>query len=268
MLCLFLFLSGGAPVSAAEQDPELVAVAQRLATAIEKSDATLAQAQFTRDGWDRSPDSGQRMYGQGVRKHFELRSVGTQKQGERAVATVDVSVAGRTVDQIYLYLVRQSGRWLIDAIDENRGHPEPFLAGQVPAAFRVEDLPSSPALVALGQLITDAAIDKPGAQARLHAQIVDTSSVGYLDLSELRGATCKGAHFSEPMGKVALVFERPPAPANPSPDRVFLYLQRQQSVWHVYAKSYGRASVRSMLPETRFYLKAPPAPNPNPAPIR
>jgi hypothetical protein len=258
-LCLFLFLNGGSPVSAAEENPELGAVVQKLAAGIEKGDEPLAQAQFTRNAWEREEDSGRSLYGQGTRKRFELRLTGTQVRGERAVATVDVNVAGKAVDRVYLYLVRQSGRWLVDGIDENRGHHEPFLLGQVPALFRVEALPSSPELLALGTLLTDAASGKPGASERLHAQIVDTSSVGYLNLAELRGASCKAAHFSEPLGKVALVFERAPDARSPAPERIFLYLQKQPDRWHVYSRSYGHASARSMLPETRFYLKSGPA---------
>lgn len=250
-------------MSAAQDDPELAAVVQKLAVALDKSDAALAQSQFTRGAWERRDDSGQGLYEQGTRKRFQLRLAATQAQGERAVATVEVSVAGKIVDRIYLYLLRQSGRWLVDGLDENRGHHEPFLKGQVPAAFRVEELPNSPALIALGALLTEAASGKPGALERLYAQVVDTSSVGYLHLDELRGATCKAAYLLEPLGKVALVFERAPAPApasapsGPPPEPVVLYLQRQQAQWHVFSKSYGRPSARSMLPETRFYLKAP-----------
>lgn len=247
-------------MSAAQDDPELAAVVQKLAAALDKRDASLAQAQFTPDGWQRREDSGQGLYEQGTRKRFELRLAATQKQGERAVITVDVIVAGKAVDRIYLYLLRQSGRWLVDGLDENRGHHEPFLKGQVPAAFRVEDLPNSPSLIALGALITEAASGKPGAIERLYAQVVDTSSVGYLHLAELRGATCKAAYFLEPLGKVALVFERAAEPPSAQPEPVVLYLQRQQAQWHVFSKSYGRASARAMLPETRFYLKAPSTP--------
>lgn len=257
-LALFLLGSRESLAYAAEDDPELSTVVQKLATAIEKSDAALAQAQFTQEAWRRPEDSGQSLYEQGRHKLFALRLAAIQRQGERAVVSVDVNIGGKRVDRVYLYTIRQNGHWLVDGLDENRGHHEPFLVGKVPAAFRVEDLPSSAPLMALGALMVDAANGKPGSADQLHAQVVDTSSVGYLQLAELRGATCKAAHFSASLGKVALVFERPITPARPSPERIFLYLQRQQAVWHVYSRSYGFASASSMLPETRFYLKAPP----------
>lgn len=248
---------------AAEDDPELVALAQKLGAAIARSDAAQAQAQFTPTAWSSIADSGERLYKQGTRKHFELRLFATQRQGERAVLSVDVSAAGRLVDRVYLYAVRQSGHWLVEGLDENRGHHEPFLAGQVPAAFRVEELPNSAELMGLGAQIIDAANAKPGAVDKLYKQVVDTSSTGYLELAELRGAACKAAYFSAPLGKVALVFEKPSAPnagadaGAAAPERIVLYLQRQQSLWHVYARSYGAPSARQLLPETRFYLKAP-----------
>lgn len=260
LLIIFCALLGRSTASAGDVEAALAAALRNLGTAIEKNDAALAQAQFSAAAWSREGDSGQDFFAQGVRKKFELRLVTTQSKGERAVITTDIAIAGKVVDRVYLYAQPKGGRWLIEALDENRGHIEPFLVGHVAAYFRVEDLPQNPALLKLGTLLIDAAAGKPGAHDLLYAQVTDTSSVGYLHLSELRGATCKAAHFLEPMLRLALVFEKP-AQSGAEPEIVVLYLRKQDkqsTMWHVFSRSSGRLSAGSMLQDNRFYLKAPP----------
>jgi len=254
----------GRVASAGDVEGALAAMLKNLSSAIEKNDAALAQAQFSDAAWSRERDSGQDFFGQAVRKRFELRQVGTQSKGERAVVTVDVAVAGKTVDRVFMYAQPKGGRWLIEALDENRGHAEPYLAGHVAAFFRVEDIPQNPALLKLGTLMLDAAQGKPGAHEKLYEQVTDTSSVGYLHLNELRGATCKAAHFLEPMGRLALLFEKP-GPSGAEPEIIVIYL-RKQDKWHVFSRSTGRLNAGSMLQDNRFYLKAPPRPSSAPTP--
>lgn len=264
LVLIFCALIGRGSVLAGDVEGALAAVLKNLGTAIEKNEPSLAQAQFSTAAWSRDRDSGQDFFAQGVRKHFELRLVSTQNKGERAVITTDIVVAGKTVDRVFMYAQPKGGRWLIEALDENRGHAEPFLAGQVAAYFRVEELPHNPELLKLGTLISDAAEGKPGAHDKLYAQVTDTSSVGYLHLNQLRGATCKAAHFLEPMGRLALVFEKP-SPSGGEPEGHVIYLRKQDKTWHVFSGG-SSLSASAMLQDNRFYLKGPPAKLPTSTP--
>lgn len=257
LVLIFCALLGRSAASAGDVEAALAAVVKNLGTALEKNDAAQAQAQFSAAAWSRDSDSGKDFFAQGVRKKFELRLVTTQSKGERAVITTDIVVAGKIVDRVFMYAQPKGGRWLIEALDENRGHAEPFLAGHVAAFFRVEDVPQSPALLKLGTLLLDAANGKPGAHDPLYAQITDTSSTGYLHLNQLRGATCKAAYFLEPMGRLALVFEKP-AQSAVEPELSVLYLRKSDKMWHVFSGG-SRLSASAMLQDNRFYLKAPPS---------
>ncbi|HIA03256.1 MAG TPA: hypothetical protein EYN66_15345, partial [Myxococcales bacterium] len=142
VLVLSLFFLGNSAVALAQSTPD-----ELLNTFISAShayDEYQVKSLWESGDWSKKDDNpGHSLFRQSVRKKFTFGSQGIQTAGNRALATVDVIRAGRTVDRVYLYAIKKEARWLFVHADENKRHVKRFLAGTVPGRFYVRKLPSN-----------------------------------------------------------------------------------------------------------------------------
>ncbi len=115
----------------------------------------LAKSFCTNGYWYAERDGGISTFKQIWRwgEEIQLKAIKEQANGNRAVLTVNLMMMGKPVDQIYLYLKKESGNWFIDGIDENKRKIDHFLDGRFSGHFTPMELPHDPDLKKLGDLI-------------------------------------------------------------------------------------------------------------------
>jgi hypothetical protein len=210
----------------------------RLDKACRSGDLKTARAQFTAGCWSREWDSGENFCGQARRKSFQLIVAGTKQAGERALVTVNIQIQGKLVDQVYMYFVRERGKWLIASIDENRHFGAYFLSKKLGPDFKASKLPSSAELDEIGKLLLQASLDS-SKNFKLEAKVTSKNLADYLDrIAKLSDASFASSHYEKSLGCGALKFEG----SSQTPgykEKLFIHLVHKAGNYQVTNYSYG-----------------------------
>lgn len=153
ILILSLFLTNCSDGNIQPNTPENLL--ELLNAAITSEDIIKAETLFTKEFWEERRDSGKNFYKQATRKKFKLEKseILFNNLKEKSVITSTIIVEGKKVDQVFFYAVKNNNHWLIDGMDENQNHIDPYLNSQLPARFYPSDYPESPQLKKLGQTL-------------------------------------------------------------------------------------------------------------------
>ena len=95
----------------------------------------------TDEYWNAKYNSGKDMISQFIRKDLSVQMLNQEVNEDRAVMESIVIRANQEVDVIFLYLLKQEGKWFLDGLDKVKDRGPYFLDGRIRGYFHPESLP-------------------------------------------------------------------------------------------------------------------------------
>lgn len=225
-------------------------------TALESNDEAKAEAVCTKEFWDNERDSGKRFFKQANRRKFQLKKneERTGVKAERAVLIVDIVRDGKTVDQVYFYTFGKDGQWLIDGMDENRGHIDHYLEGRLSGRFHPADYTGNSKLEELGAKLIEIAgpLQEAAADPEKQASLLKNALTGdpktlFGQLRLLRqvgqlNLKVVSTHMVDSIGRGAIVIHD-----ETGKEKVFIYVENKADGWALVNCHTGWLSAESIL---------------------
>jgi hypothetical protein len=199
--------------------------------------------------WEAKSDGGERMYRQAVRKKFDFAVSSKEENGDREVYNVEVVVAGKKVDRVFLFFIKQDGKWLLDGISENKKHKQVFLQGKVSGHFYPLDLPGTPDFEKIAMLIVEAAKNAESRQQLFSQHLTPDSEVNFAQVEKMQSLMYKSNHVWSEMRRAMIFFEyTAEGGKGSSRERAILYFRMVADKWQLYTvNSY--ASLETLMSE-------------------
>ena len=235
---------------------------EQFTTAIGKADAAKAESLCSKEYWSKPHgNTGVDFFGQAVRKRFGMPVISKEVRKGRAVLTANIQVRDRTVDRVYVYLVKHGANWQIDGIDENDDH-EFFLNGSVSGHFHPRDLPPSKAMEELGQQILLATANvklRKQLERKLMSERPSNNS-GKPEKPQLKifefittqkAEQVEGTYWSDKLSRGAIQFGKP---GDQILGKAFLVVERTKTKttrYRVIGKGYSKLGARHFLRTAR-----------------
>ncbi len=225
-----------------------------LSAAIASGDETKAETLFTKEAWSTDRDSGKRFFKQAVKRKFDTKKNNVQTKDEKAVVTADIIREGKVVDQLFFYCVKETDIWKFDGMDENKGHINHYLDGNLPARFNPADYPANPGLEELGKKLIEIAAPLkeatgdtekqtallkdvlPGNPGNIHSQLRLLLGVSHLELKVV------STHMVDSIQRGAIVIHDAAGK-----EKIFLYVAKEGDGWKLLNCYTGWLSGESML---------------------
>lgn len=223
-------------------------VAAYIIASFNKGDTTGVQSCFTDQLWTSSNNSPKRliMQGYGKTRIFYLEMIELQKITDRAViVAAALSAKDRhPMDGIYFYTEKRERSWLIYGYNEDTVFKKRFLEGIIPADFSLSALPSSDALLRLGEQIsaalrgftndvsTDVFVPTCGSNVSAGATLPRVVPA-YL-FTGIRHPAVLETKWAENLLRGYIVIGDKHTPQQPDPDSFVLYVHRTNDAWMLY----------------------------------
>ncbi len=233
-------------------DERLLLAGGALSDAIARGDTDAARGWMTPAFYEARRDGGGDLIAQCVRKGLKLLPREARAVGTIGSLTADIEREGRVVDRVWLLArLQPEGRWLFEAVTEDRERVLATLAKRIEPRFEPRRLPSEPGAAALVEVFRGAlaAGDAAAALALLGPEPDRTPGIGqprarrFINdaASAKRIVSPAAVHVDREQGRGAarLSVRMGRDEKGLSDQRVWLYLDRIDGRWVIVDLNFG-----------------------------